>query len=125
MIADHVKTACHVLDEISCRPTNTHKFLLRQPIVAAMFATYDKAVAPSREFWGAVTDGVGFSTASDPRNRLRLKLLQYSLNATQVNNHRVTDSETMHRWCLNAWNLWRGGETVNNIRSIKARPKMK
>lgn len=97
--------------------------LLRQPSVAAMFATWNKAKAASTEFWEAVRDETGI----DP-NLPDRKLGRYLMLVTM--DHRAMDRPSdkisgsvreVYVRCLHCWNAWRKKE----ITSMKYFPNAK
>lgn len=133
-VAFHLKTGYYdltmkvaaFLGELS---QGSHKHLLRAPVVAAMYATFEKAPQIAREFWMAVANGVGVDTASDARLRLRDKLMQTSvgLGGGASSAKAKMTQEEMFRICLRAWNRHREGKPVNQLKpgSQGKRPAVK
>lgn len=91
-----------------------HFFVRRSPVVAALFATFDKNVKASMEFWEPVATGLSLENKSDPRFALRNFLIEHSL--TLVKGNKKVGAETMYRICINAWNSWRKGESVTHFK---------
>lgn len=88
----------------------------RSPVIASMFSMASKATKSAEEFWMSVRDGVGFSSKNDPRLKLRTTLMQARLN-TKSPGVRVMSPEEMYRCCIHAWNAWRKGEELQNLRA--------
>lgn len=102
---DAALRVCTLLENITQKP----RFLLRGPVVAAMFATCSKNKGDSYEFWLPVSDGTGFTNKHDPRNTLREYLMQASVavgNGTQTDRRKVSQEE-MFRACILCWNAFR------------------
>jgi hypothetical protein len=92
--------------------------LRRQPVVAAMFATYNKAKGAATEFWTAVRDETG-TTPDVPDRKLARFLLQMKLAATGQSNgipkrFRLTPKEFYVKSIL-AWNAWRK-KTITHLK---------
>jgi len=102
--------------------TSEHKHLTRFPVISAMFSTFDKVPTVAAEFWNPVGSGIGLERKTDPRLKLRDMLMQASLKATQGGKDYVPP-ETMYRMCVQAWNRWRKGESVQVLRTTKDRQK--
>lgn len=102
-------------------------FLSRQACVAAMFETFTKAHDDSVVFWTGVRDGANLG-AEDARLKLRNALQASSVYTTDSSpKNRVMSSEQMYRLCVFAWNAWRKGEPVKQLKtsSSDTRPKAK
>lgn len=95
------------------------KFLRRAPVVAAMFATFNKDASAAQEFWDSVALGVGFPHADDPRRVLRDNLMQSSIKSTRSANStkKAVSQEEMLRWSIQAWNAYRRGERLKVLRA--------
>lgn len=92
----------------------TGYWLFRQPVVAAMFATWSKAKAASTEFWKAVREETG--PKPDLPDRKIAKYLSTHALGTGSNKGptvRRADHREMYVKCLHAWNAWRRKETTN------------
>jgi hypothetical protein len=98
------------------------KHVARFPVIAAMFATFDKVPTVAPDFWTPVASGIGLEKKTDPRLKLRDMLMQSALTATQTGKDHVPP-EQMYRMCLQAWNRWRRGENVQVLRTTKERQK--
>lgn len=106
------------------------RHMWRAPVIAAMFATFEKHITASKEFWEGVRLGVGMTSASDPRLRLRNLLQTTNISQTDAmgtagNSTGVISGEDMYRWSVHCWNLWRDGETIKNLRILAKRPSAK
>lgn len=101
--------------------------LKRASVVAALFATFDVAAPRAEEFWGPVCDGLNLEEKDDPRYELR-RTLQNSLQrvdrTTPIGRARIIGSEDAYRVCLQAWNKWCRGETVDLLRPTDTRPEV-
>ena len=96
----------------------------RAAVLGAMFATFEKSVELSNEFWTPVVSGIGLPEKNDPRYQLRRWIethTQSSGNALGVK----TSTEENYRVCVNCWNKWRSGDTMDIVRTPDSRPKAK
>lgn len=100
----------------------------RRPVVAAMFATFSKAAAPSIEFWSAVRDGIGFAEKQDPRLVLRNGLVSSAIGLGRgvSDEKKSVCSEEMYRWCAQSWNAWRNKQSLKILKAMLGadRPKV-
>jgi len=106
------------------------RHVMRRPTIAAMYATFDKAPTIAAMFWQRVCDGLGINNKNDPCGRLRTELLRTAINvggSRTSQDIKCVDSETMYRWCIQAWNCYRAGEELKAFRVDldKARPAVK
>jgi hypothetical protein len=85
------------------------RWMMRAPVVGAMFSTFARNEKLSAEFWRAVVSGVGMSSVNDPRLRLRNALVGSRVHSQEAKVKSVPQVE-MYAWCVNAWNLWRAGQ---------------
>ncbi len=88
-------------------------FLRRAGVVAALFATFDKAGGKAPEFWDSVITGLGLTDKADPRHVLHEYLTTHSqskVNYTSVKLRTLTNAEDTYRICILAWNKHRKGE---------------
>jgi hypothetical protein len=72
-----------------------------------------------------VRDGIGVTSVTDPRAKLRDMLLSTSVgsaNGTRKQNERVAQ-EQMYRNCIQAWNAYREGRQMKRFGSTTERPK--
>jgi hypothetical protein len=102
--------------------SSEHKHLLRTPVIAALFATFDKVPTLAPDFWNPVATGLGLEKKTDPRLKLRDFLLQSDLKAGQGGKNYVP-TESMYRVCIQAWNHWRKSSSVQVLRAPKERQK--
>ena len=101
------------------------KTIMRKaPVMAAMLATYDKLPSRAHEFWEPVATGLGFTSKSDARYRLR-DLLQTSGLRSDTQTRNGVDAESMYRLCILAWDKWRTDAPVEILRTPKTRTKPK
>jgi hypothetical protein len=98
----------------------------RAPVIAALFATFDKLPSRAHEFWNVVADGLGITVVNDPRFRLRERLKGSSLYS-QKSRKEIVNQEMMYSWCINAWNSWRAGKELSLLKTSYSgiRPKAK
>jgi len=127
---DHYDLAMKVqgmLKRVS-KKDNPHAF--RAPVVAAMFATCNKAPEVSKAFWGPVCTGIGISTATDPRLKLRSLLQQSSINTGSGSRteKKHVSAEYMYRACITAWNAYRDKRKLRALKVVSEngrRPALK
>jgi hypothetical protein len=97
------------------------KLIRRQPVIAAMFATFSKVPTKARGFWQPVADGIGFESKTDPRYKLRQTLQDAVLNVTS-SSKKPTAPEDLFRMAILAWNKWRKDESAQaSLRTTKRR----
>jgi hypothetical protein len=102
----------------------TGKHLWRAATVGAMYATFDKAPQISAEFWQTVHDGIGITAKGDPRLTLRNYLTNTRVQTTtKVPGIKSISAEEMYRGCIRAWNTFRDGGTVQEIRVDMTKPR--
>lgn len=91
----------------------------RRPVIAAMFATFNKAAGPADEFWSSVRDGTGFGNVNDPRLRLRNNLRDAAISTGRgtTDEKRSVSGEEMYRWCILSWNAWRRGDAMKLLKA--------
>ncbi len=89
------------------------KHLIRQPVVAAMFATWQKAKANASEFWSAVRDETGVSPKLPDRTLARYLLTVGVDSGSGSARVRKAQPREFYVKCLHAWNAWRKGEATN------------
>lgn len=97
----------------------------RQPVIAAMFATFDKVPTIARSFWQTVIDGLNLTNRSDPRYKLRRYLQDSAIShQSKMSGKKAVEPEMMYRVCIAAWNKWRKDEpAVAAIRGTHKRMK--
>lgn len=101
-----------------------------QPLLAAMCATFDKAPVKAAEFWTPVLDGVGLPSRTDPRYVLRTLIQNSMLRDSRKHSDGSKESilaEDLYAACIHAWNKWRSGESIKQLRprAIGKRPKLR
>lgn len=104
------------------------KELLRQPVVAALFGSFERLPTKASEFWQPVADGIGFQNKTDPRYKLRKWLADHTTGApgyTRSKEKKSVADETMFRICCVAWNHWRLGNPVTTLKTTKTRVAFK
>jgi hypothetical protein len=89
----------------------------RSAVIGAMFATFNKAVKASIEFWDPVSSGIGLTDKKDPRFQLREYINSVSHSIVRKGK-RVTQDE-LFRACINSWNNWREGKLVTRVPTPK------
>ncbi len=105
---------------IDSRSAGKNAFHIRRsPVVAAMFATFEKSATDSINFWTPVRDGVGLDSAYDPRLQLRNKLMSTAMNKGKgpSTGRTLASSEEMFRWCIYAWNVFRRGGQMKQLKA--------
>lgn len=128
LMTEHYQLARKVATFLDASNGDGGKHVRRRPVVAAMFATFGKAAAPSDEFWTAVRDGTGFGSKTDPRLVLRNNLVGASIGVGigATTEKRSVSAEEMYRWCVQSWNTWRRGDPMKQLKAMLAhdRPKV-
>jgi hypothetical protein len=89
------------------------KHLNRQPVAAAMFATYQRSQSASLEFWTAVRDETDTAPTMPTRKLARYLLTVGVDSGSGASRIRTVPPREMYVKCLHAWNAWRKGETTN------------
>ena len=125
LLTKHHKVAMQVGTIIKGAKPSDAKHVRRAPVIGAMFATFAKAPHMASEFWVTVRDGLGIGSKSDPRHTLRNLLLSSGLQKSVVANgdNKILLSEEMYRACIIAWNAWRQGRDLKQIRVNMADPR--
>jgi hypothetical protein len=92
------------------------RHLVKQPVVNAMLATYDRLPNKSAEFWAAVRDESA-PDRDDPTRVLARYLVRSALAGGSTSRvgegKKLTDQREMYVKCLHAWNAWRRGEATS------------
>lgn len=123
MQTEYATVTRKVSEFLVASPFHSARHLFRSPVVAAMFATFSKAVGKSEEFWAAVRDGANLP-AGDPRLVLRNDLMRTSLSSyNKASKSKAASQEDMYRWGIHAWNAWRRGSTMIYLRSPAGVPR--
>lgn len=102
------------------------QYMMRAPVIAAMFATFQKVPRIAEEFWGVVSTGVGIQSENDPRHRLRNHLMVFTVGNNSPGK-KSQSAEEMYRVCLSAWNAFRDQKEVKFFKPsvMVKRPKAK
>ena len=99
--------------------------LMLQPVVAAMYATFEKVPTKAEEFWTPVLYGTGLDSQTDARYKLRKLLLSINESRSKARTDKVQiPSEELFILSCVAWNRWRKGERVQALVRTKERPKL-
>lgn len=101
-------------DLLGAKSSNMH--LWRSPVVAAMYATFQKSRKASGEFWLAVRDGTGASPKVPDRvlhRFLLTKFVQVGQGSTSRSAKSLCGPREMYVKCLHAWNAWRRDTTTD------------
>ena len=96
----------------------------RAGVVAGIYATFDRDAVQGEKFWESVVTGVGFTSLSDPRNKLN-RLLSTTSADGRSNGSKAVSRETYFRWCIAAWNAWREGRDIKAFRCPDKRVPLK
>lgn len=92
------------------------RLMWRSPVVAAMYASYQKSRRAANEFWLAVRDGTGATPKAPDRvlNRFLLsKVVNTGRGAAGRNRKDLCGPREMFVKCLHAWNAWRRDMTTD------------
>jgi hypothetical protein len=93
----------------------------RSSVVAALFATFEKAPQKAIEFWDPVVTGLGLVEEKDARYQLRNYISSHGHTVSK--GKMAVSQEEMFRVCIQAWNRWRKGELISVVRSTEKRVK--
>lgn len=83
------------------------RFMMRSPVVAAMFMTWKKAKGASKEFWEAVRDETGTKPDLPDRKLARFLITNVLHHRKSAPDKKSTLSREMMVKCIHAWNAWR------------------
>jgi hypothetical protein len=129
MLRDHHKVCLAVGSFIRESKPADFRHLKRQPVIAAMFATFNKAPQVARDFWIKVRDGIGLTSKEDPQLTLRNYLMTASLAATRLTagDGKIVDTEDMFKACLMAWNAHRINRPLKLLKptQVEGRPEVR
>lgn len=101
-------------DILGAKSSNIHMW--RSPVVAAMYASFQKSNKAATEFWLAVRDGTGASPKTPDRvlyKFLLTKFVQNGQGATSRSARALCGPREMYVKCLHAWNAWRRDTTTD------------
>jgi hypothetical protein len=128
LVADKHETLFRIVGLYIQQHYSEQSWLRRAGVVAALFATFDKAGGQAPLFWDPVITGLGLTDKADPRHVLHEFLSTHSQGITNVAARRlrsITTSEDTYRICILAWNKWRKGEKQKmGFRSTETRIKV-
>lgn len=115
---DLARKVCAFLDKHAGRD---YKHLHRAPVVAAMFATFNRAPQIALDFWGPVATGTGIDKVGDPRLKLRNELQRNAVDHGfgAHSDKKIVSPEFMYRQCVTAWNAFREGRTLQILKAVE------
>ncbi len=100
-------------------------FVDRVPVSAALLETFHKVVTIAPEFWSRVLSGEGLEKG-DARLTLRNYLMSTVVAGPGLSTaKRQVEAEAMYRCCILAWNHWRAGTKVTELKTPRTRIKAK
>jgi len=123
MIDNNYPTLFNMVGRFTALHLEASRWMKRASIVGAMFATFDKNVKGSEEFWGTVFSGIDLKSKTDPRYQLRDYLMTHG-HSSMIGPMKVSQDE-MYCVCLTQWNHWREGKSVTVVKGVSERPKVK
>jgi hypothetical protein len=89
----------------------------RASVLAGMLETFDAAPQKAVEFWTGVCTGLNLGEKTDPRYKLRTALQTSTVMSANSGSKKRVDAETMYRWGIFAWNMWRKGAPMQVLRA--------
>lgn len=104
--------------------THVGKFpaIKRAPVLAAMFATFNATPSKAFEFWETVSSGLNLMDKNEARYQLRNFLVTHRGGTVSASaGNAFIPSESLYRICVSAWNKWRKGEPVAQLRVTEKR----
>lgn len=112
-LAQRIETAQTTWKETGVKGKQKCAHVLRSPVIAAMFGSFEKSRKDATEFWDLVLNETGKSPGTPDR-----KLARYlvSISMARVGNDKskkIASTREVYVKCLHAWNAWRRGETTN------------
>lgn len=113
LLMEHPDFVIWLAEMVSSGEGGNSRSICRQPVVAAMFAGWQKSKSAATEFWTAVRDETG------PTPDLPSRKIAKYLGATSVKNGtgaakvKAASIREIYVRCLHAWNAWRKGEQTN------------
>lgn len=109
---------CRIVMDFLIKSKPDGKGFQKAPVYGAMFATFNKVIKDSIEFWSTVIAPEGKMDAKDARLQLREYILTRTLYSA-TKGCTVVSKEEMYGVCVLAWNAWRKGGKVTRL----GRPK--
>lgn len=113
LLMEHPDFVLWLSEMVSSGDGGSSRSICRQPVVAAMFAGWQKSKSGATEFWSSVRDESG------PTPDLPSRKIAKYLNATPVKNGsgaskvKAASVREIYVRCLHAWNAWRKGERTD------------
>lgn len=98
-------------------------FMRRAAVIGAMFATFEKNIKSSDEFWSPVANGLNLKDKTDARWQLRRFLESHGHSI--VKGMEKVSQEELYCVCLNAWNNWREGNAITRCVIANKRPRVR
>jgi hypothetical protein len=123
MIENNYSTMFNIVGRYLANHADDAKYVKRAAVTAAMFATFEKNVQASDEFWAPVFHGIGLEKKTDPRWQLRRYLDTHGHNI-KGSNIKVSQEE-MYCVCVQLWNHWRDETEVSTVKPSTTRQKAK
>lgn len=95
----------------------------RMAVIAAMVDNFSRVPTIAPDFWRSVAEGTGLEK-DDARWHLLRYLDSVAMQRSGANStKRIVDPEEVYRVCIAAWNRWRAGEKVAQLRPTAKRVK--
>lgn len=116
------KLVQRVINATQVHHTGVGAHLRRAGIIGAMFVTCQKNFEQSLIFWQKVADGLGATSKDDPPFKLRDYIIKSPKGRETAGKEAVITKEDLLRLCIVAWNNWRKGEPMKQIRFHETRP---
>jgi hypothetical protein len=117
LLEDECKLFVQWLHSVLQSNNDGTRHLWRSPVVAAMYASWQKSRKAANEFWMAVRDGTGATPKTPDRVLNKFLLTRTVNNGTQGTAKKRTSSlcppREMFVKCLHAWNAWRRDTTTD------------
>lgn len=106
---------------VGIQPSNAAHMYNRVPVVAAMFASFNKSSQDSHKFWVMVRDGGG--DATHPAQALMKYLVKTTIRSDPSDHSRFVSvtGEEMYRVCITAWNAFRRGDKLKLLKVTNER----
>lgn len=120
MLGTHKDVTVRILELFKDKPGNEVWHIKRATVIAAMYATDQVDPDASREFWSAVQNGLGLTSETDARFKLRADLMVKRLKSNEnagIKRYAAAQvsGEAMRRTCIAMWNAWRDGRPVSRL----------
>lgn len=114
LLDDSTKIFAAWVHEVLGSNNENTRHLWRSPVVAAMYASFQKSRKHANEFWLAVRDGTG-ATPKTPDRVLHRFLLSKAVKGSNsaARSSTLCAPREMFVKCLHAWNAWRRDTTTD------------